>query len=269
MPYVERQKEKYELPADSSAVLVLDVWAVHISDEFRNFMKEQYPFVHLVFVPPNCTSKLQVADVMLQKGFKGGIRKHFEAWVTQQISQQIEEGDIRGLQAEMKMKIIKPLVLSWCVGSWKALEKQRDLIKLGWHMCHVSLFNLFDEDKRRLALQECVSGGFEREQVPKANGRVPKDKPYESEPEADSSESEGEDGPNLSDTDAEKDELDTSKPIRQGVRRAMRRSAARKHNGLFFDPCMMDFTYGGDDPEATGFNQGSSAGKKRKTQRKN
>jgi len=45
--------------------------------------------VHLVFVSVNCTSKLQVADVVLQRPFKHGIKKEFNEWVAQLITEQI------------------------------------------------------------------------------------------------------------------------------------------------------------------------------------
>ena len=39
-----------------------------------------YPHIRLVYVPPNCTSQLQVANVILQRPFKHGLRKRFNEW---------------------------------------------------------------------------------------------------------------------------------------------------------------------------------------------
>ena len=57
VPYKEQRIVEHNLSADSHVVLVLDVWAVHKSEEFRMFIRMHYPRVHLVYVPPNCTSK--------------------------------------------------------------------------------------------------------------------------------------------------------------------------------------------------------------------
>jgi hypothetical protein len=73
IPYADRRTAEHNLPSDSHIVLVLDVWAVHKSEEFRRFLRTHHPRIHLVFVPPNCTSKLQVADVILQRPFKHGL----------------------------------------------------------------------------------------------------------------------------------------------------------------------------------------------------
>jgi len=45
-------------------IWLIDYWSVHISAEFRGFMKENFLHILLLFVPANCTSKLQVMDVV-------------------------------------------------------------------------------------------------------------------------------------------------------------------------------------------------------------
>jgi len=78
--HVEKCKE---LGLDSSKqkmVWLIDCWKVHTSKEFRNWLKENYPLVHYLYVAANCTSKLQPAHVVLQRPFKHGFRKQFEKW---------------------------------------------------------------------------------------------------------------------------------------------------------------------------------------------
>lgn len=58
MPYAEVCIRRHRLKANADIILVLDVWSVHKSAEFRQFLESSYPRIHLVFVPPNCTSKL-------------------------------------------------------------------------------------------------------------------------------------------------------------------------------------------------------------------
>ena len=77
MPYAEACIRKHRLHADAHVILVLDVWSVHKSEEFRLFLRTHHPRIHLVFVPANCTSKLQVADVALQRPFKHAITRRF------------------------------------------------------------------------------------------------------------------------------------------------------------------------------------------------
>lgn len=72
-PYFKRKIEELGLPQQQKCVWVIDCWPVHISAAFRDFMKTDFPWILVLFVPPNCTSKLQPQDVFYQKPFKQGI----------------------------------------------------------------------------------------------------------------------------------------------------------------------------------------------------
>jgi hypothetical protein len=62
-------------PLTQRMIWLIDCWLVHISAEFRGFMKENFPHILLLFVPANCTSKLQVMDVVFQRPFKHAIHQ--------------------------------------------------------------------------------------------------------------------------------------------------------------------------------------------------
>jgi hypothetical protein len=62
-------------PLMQRMIWLIDYWLVHISAEFRGFMKENFPHILLLFVPANCTSKLQVMDVVFQRPFKHAIHQ--------------------------------------------------------------------------------------------------------------------------------------------------------------------------------------------------
>lgn len=148
MPHVERSIQQHQLHADAKIILVLDVWAVHKSEEFRRFLRTRYPRIHLVFVPANCTSKLQVADVVLQRRFKHGITSRFNQWAAEKIAAQIAADKVTGIADSLKMGVLKPLVLQWCVDSWSALKEERELITNGWNRCCAMFFNVNDPAKR-------------------------------------------------------------------------------------------------------------------------
>ncbi len=60
--------------------------SVHISAEFRGFMKENFPHILLLFVPANCTSKLQVMDVVFQRPFKHAIHQLYNQFQATEIA---------------------------------------------------------------------------------------------------------------------------------------------------------------------------------------
>jgi hypothetical protein len=214
VPYVLRRQQEHSLPADPHVVLVLDVWAVHKSEEFRRFIRTHHPRIHLVYVPANCTSQLQVADVMLQRPFKHGIRQRFNAWAATVLKKQIDAGEIVGLTPFLKMGVIKPLILEWMLGSWAQMQHGSALIKVGWHTCCVSLFNVHDDAKRVQVLEEVAKNELDRAFVPEEEE---KEENYSS---------------SSSDEDDEKDVLDVMKERQYGVRRSTRQRAAAKNFGF-------------------------------------
>jgi len=215
--YAERKIVQHTLAHDAHIILVLDVWSVHISEEFRLFLRTHQPRIHLVFVPPNCTSQLQVADVILQRSFKHGIRQQFNLWAATIVQEQIRDGDLCGLSPYLKMSIIKPLILQWCVDSWNMMEPGRNFIKMGWHTCCTSLFNVHDPVKRATVVEEVARGGLDAWLVPvrgRPGGATQSGQEWEEEVEGEESEEESDD---------EKHVLDVMKERQYGQRKSTRK----------------------------------------------
>ena len=183
---------------------------MHKSEEFRLFLRTHHPRIHLVFVPANCTSKLQVADVALQRPFKHAITRRFNEWAVRQIQDQIHAENVIGLAALLKMSTIKPLALQWCIDSWTVLKERRELITDAWQKCCVSLFNVMDPTKRIEAVAAVARQELEHTHVP-----------AEVEDQHDTSESDDE-GDSDAAEDEEQDELDVSQPREFGNRKSQR-----------------------------------------------
>jgi hypothetical protein len=58
-----------------TCVLILDVWHVHISNAFRAWMRDEYPWIKMLYVPANCTSVLQPCDMGAMKPFKAALQE--------------------------------------------------------------------------------------------------------------------------------------------------------------------------------------------------
>lgn len=207
VPYAEVCIERHRLAADARIMLVLDVWSVHKSEEFRRFLRTKHPRIHLVFVPPNCTSKLQVADVVLQRPFKSVITRAFNQWAGGEVAEQIADGKVVGLADALKMSNIKPLALQWCIDSWKELKERRDLILCGWHKCCTKLYDINDPQKRTDALAQVAEGTLDLAYLPDG---------VEQDAEEESDHEEGSD-----------DELDVSKPRTFGKQSMRERTQAK------------------------------------------
>lgn len=129
-------------------VLVLDCWKVHISKAFTEWMKKNYPYILLLFVPARCTSKLQVVDLVGNYKLKALAIKEFEKYLLESLQQQIEENEKRirqgekpvGYTCDLKMITLREKIPEWAEKgfSWFQGEEGKELILSGWKSCGLS-----------------------------------------------------------------------------------------------------------------------------------
>jgi DDE superfamily endonuclease len=217
-PHSERMISMHSLNANPHILLLLDCWAVHKSDEFRTWLQREHPRIHLVFVPPNCTSKLQLADVALQRPFKSCITQNFNHWAANAVAEQIQTGEVTGIAELLRMAAIKPLVLQWCVDSWNGLRERKQLILDGWERSCLSMFDITSEHRRIDAVEMIALKQLEMDVLP--DGAEP-------------------DGYPDADDDNVEDELDISKPRTFGKQSTRVRSQTKAF-GFQIDPTRIE-----------------------------
>ena len=195
LPHSERMISQHQLDCNANILLLLNAWAVHKSAEFRSWLKTEHPRIHLVYVPANCTSKLQLADVTLQRPFKSCITQCFNQWAATAIAEQIRAREIGGLSSQLGMSVLKPFVLQWCIDSWNGLRERKQLILEGWSRSCLDFFDITKEQRRQDAVGLIALKELSMEELPEGT-------------EAD--------GYAESDTETGQDELDLNKPRQFG-----------------------------------------------------
>jgi len=220
LPHSERMINMHGLNANAHILLLLDCWAVHKSAEFRDWLQREHPRIHLVFVPANCTSKLQLADVVLQRPFKSCITRSFNDWAAAAVAKQIESGEVTGIAAQLGMAAIKPLVLQWCIDSWNGLRERKQLILDGWDRSCLSMFDITSEHRRNDAVEMIALKQLELDALPE--GSEPDGYPEEE--------------------DQEEDELDVTKPRIFG-KQGTRARAQFKAFGFQIDPTRIEIDH--------------------------
>lgn len=129
------------------------------------------------------------------------------------------------------MKLIKPLILQWCLASWTRKNEGRDMIKFGWHECCVRLYNVHDAEKRKAAMAEVGRGELDaRDFLPEGE---------EPAPVVDA----------LSDDDGD-DELDVMKRRTFGERKSKRKRGQVKRYGGGVNLSQVDMADSGEDSDA-------------------
>jgi hypothetical protein len=113
----------------------MNSWSVHKSYEFLDWIRSEHTNVLVLFVPTNCTSKLQPADVILQRPLKHAFKLQFHKWTTSQVITQIE-GGIKG-DVDLRMSNLMPLICEWLHNAWTQVKNMQDMIIKGWDKCGI------------------------------------------------------------------------------------------------------------------------------------
>ncbi|KAG8726118.1 hypothetical protein FRC12_023690 [Ceratobasidium sp. 428] len=128
-PYFEAQKAKHGLSADQRCMIQLDCWSVHRSAQFRDWMKEHYPWILLMYVPGGCTGLFQACDVGIQRVLKIAIRNAAHADVVTETVNALRSGiKPEHVINDQSLPTLRRRSLSWIVQAYHAVNRS-DLIK--------------------------------------------------------------------------------------------------------------------------------------------
>ena len=118
-PYVEETAERLCLP-DLNALLTLDSFKAHTTDNIAKMMKEQ-DTTHCI-IPGGCTSKLQPLDVSINKPFKQILKGCWTNFIHTLV--------IAAADHTAKIKTAsKQKVLNWVVDAWQKMERKELIAK--------------------------------------------------------------------------------------------------------------------------------------------
>jgi hypothetical protein len=137
---------------DIPLVVLLDLWPVNISQEFRKWIHETYPFIRLRYIPAGMTGAIQINDTYFHAPFKLNNKSHAAEWYQNGIIKLTDELENSSIDKAKYEKAIASLVskpvlrnksVEWNVVSLeKITEKKYDhklsrskvnLIEKGWY----------------------------------------------------------------------------------------------------------------------------------------
>jgi hypothetical protein len=126
-------------PAVAKSIINIDCYPVHISKSFRTWLKNRYIQFCLVYVPPNCTSKVQFADVVLNKPFKNYYARAHTMFLMHQVKEHLESNEgLSGFNFSLLATAVAAPALKWLVQGYDKLGKldhTARLRKIGYTKC--------------------------------------------------------------------------------------------------------------------------------------
>jgi hypothetical protein len=130
VPYFQKKKTLLGLQPDHACILQLDVWSVHSSKEFRQWMWDTFPYIILLYVPGGCTGVWQPCDVAIQRLLKQAIITHQNQARVQEVASKLQSGmEFATLRLDESLKFLRDQIPSSIVYAFKLLSPKKDFIK--------------------------------------------------------------------------------------------------------------------------------------------
>ena len=87
--------------------------------------------VIIVEIPPNCTDRLQPLDLSINKPVKDFLKRKFQSWYADRISQQLKEGKAIN-PVDLRLSVMKPLSAKWIVEAVAEIGQRKEVIINGF-----------------------------------------------------------------------------------------------------------------------------------------
>lgn len=141
-PYIKSVIDEMGLPSTQKAVFYIDVYPVHSGLPFRSFFFKEAPNVFLVFVPANCTSIFQPADVGLNRVIKHFMRQETLEYLVKSFKNQIDRGCLveqvkfSSSLPELRNATVQPIIRLY--DYFRSYEGSL-IIKRAWEKCQLNV----------------------------------------------------------------------------------------------------------------------------------
>ena len=124
LPYVNKRK-KLSL---SPTLVIFDEFNGQTTDTIIDLLTTNN--VYYVIVPPNCTDKLQLLNVSVNKTAKDCVRHQFQMWYTKQICLQENPNQLE--PANLRLQTMKPLGARWMIHLYDDMKSHPEIIVNGF-----------------------------------------------------------------------------------------------------------------------------------------
>lgn len=126
--YFNTQRTRLGRP-NQICIWVIDCWSVHRSQEFRYWMRDNYPWILIRYIPGGCTGVFQPCDVGIQRILKHAMRKTALSHVVKETVAHLDKNTDPGtIMLEKGIRELRNRSVEWLVDGYNAINN-RDLVK--------------------------------------------------------------------------------------------------------------------------------------------
>ena len=155
VPYWRAKMVEFNIPSQE-CLLQLDVWSVHRSREFKGWMKLEYPWILLEFVPGGCTGIFQACDVGIQRTLKLSIKRYQQTDVIDEVRAQFQNGvSPSDVKFDLTLGCLRDRAVGWMVSAFHEINKPEIVLQVRYGCALPMTTNVYSQ-----AFQLCKSGEF-------------------------------------------------------------------------------------------------------------
>jgi hypothetical protein len=121
-PYFSEQKKKLGLPETQKSIWQIDVWLVHRSQEFCDWMQKTHPNIILHYVPAGCTGVFQPCNVGIQQIMKHSLKQLCHRDVVNEILEQIND-EKPNITVDKTVGVLRDRTVSWLWDAYQTLNE--------------------------------------------------------------------------------------------------------------------------------------------------
>ena len=129
VPYVVKKREELKLVPSYPALVLFDNFSGQCTDGLFKILSDNN--INYVFIPPNCTDRLQPLDVSVNKAAKNFLHDQFQEWYAESLRNQILSGEKREA-IDLRMSVVKPLGAKWMMKLYDYFKTHPEIIQNGF-----------------------------------------------------------------------------------------------------------------------------------------
>jgi hypothetical protein len=134
---------------EQQVMLQIDIYPVHTSAAFRDWLYETYPFIKLRYIPAGCTPVAQVLDTFVNRPFKHVTKTCCSEELAAEVRKQLDDG-VPPDQVEMpdllkSLPKLRVASLGWVLKAFKHIQGMGEQIKKAYEK--VGTLRCFEDKK--------------------------------------------------------------------------------------------------------------------------
>lgn len=130
IPYVRETGDRLDLALKQPALAIFDVFAAHRVQSFIDKLTKAG--IRIRYVPGGCTGELQPLDLSGNAQLKENVKNQFTNWYANQVSEQLCKKDIKDINIDLRLSLIKPQHAKWLINAFDSVKDNSELFQLGW-----------------------------------------------------------------------------------------------------------------------------------------